>query len=154
MGLPDTTYLVKGGGNFALVDYTSASGYLTTTLTITGQFALTISAIKVELSPDPAAIPVPKGQSSATATITAVVKDQLNNLVPNGTTVEFSTTKGTWPGGGTTYVTTVSGGQATAVLTLPAADKVAVVKADVGKASATLSVYAVQPAIYLPAVLK
>jgi pimeloyl-ACP methyl ester carboxylesterase len=42
MGLPATTYLVKGGGNSYLHNYTS--GYLTTTLTTTGQFTLTISA--------------------------------------------------------------------------------------------------------------
>jgi poly(3-hydroxybutyrate) depolymerase len=48
MGLPATTYLVNGGGNYKLEDY--ISGYLTTTLAATGQFTLTISAVEREFN--------------------------------------------------------------------------------------------------------
>jgi len=43
MGLPATTYWVKGGGNNYQQDY--VSGYLTVTLGTTGQFSLTISVV-------------------------------------------------------------------------------------------------------------
>jgi predicted esterase len=45
IGLPDGVYQVDGGGNHYQTNYTSASGYLTVTLTTTGQYSLTISAV-------------------------------------------------------------------------------------------------------------
>jgi hypothetical protein len=44
MGLPAATYAVVGGGNNYQVNY--ASGYLTVTLNTTGQYSLTISAVR------------------------------------------------------------------------------------------------------------
>ncbi|HID63263.1 MAG TPA: hypothetical protein EYP49_11070, partial [Anaerolineae bacterium] len=106
IGLPATTYLVNGGGSNYLHNYTS--GYLTTTLAATGQFSLTISAIGVEVSANPPAVPA---WQTATSTISAVVRDRLNNLVPDGTIVQFSATEGTFPNASSTFTTTTVGGK-------------------------------------------
>lgn len=150
MGLPATTYLVKGGGNNDLHDYTS--GYLTTTLD-PGQFSLTISAVEIEVSADPSTVTVRAGQI-ATSTITAVVRDQLDNPIPD-TTIEFSTTEGTFPKGSSSYTTTTMGGQATATLTLDSMANLAEVVASVGSVAGSTSVDILYSAnIYLPVIIK
>jgi len=113
MGLPATTYLVKGGSNNYLYSYTS--GYLTTTLASIGQFTLSISAIEVEVLANPDMV---SGWQTATSTITTVVRDHLSNPIPDGTIIQFSTTEGTFPNGGSTYTTTATGGLVTTTLTL------------------------------------
>lgn len=149
MGLPTTTYLVKGGGNNYLHDYTS--GYITTTLVSTGQFTLTISAIEAEVSANPSIV-VLAGQI-ATSTITAVVRDHLDNPIPD-TTIEFSTTEGTFPNGSSTYTTTAMGGQAITTLTLdPEANRAEVV-ASVGSVTGSTSVDVIPKNIYLPVIVK
>jgi hypothetical protein len=50
--------------------------------------------------------------------ITAKVSDHLDNLVPDGTSVRFSTTAGTFPNRHSTYTRTTTDGEATATLTL------------------------------------
>ena len=142
MGLPATTYLVKGGGNNYLHNYTS--GYLTTTLATTGQFSLTISAIEAELSASP---PMVSGWQTATSTITAVAKDQLNNPVPDGTTIEFSTTEGTFPDESSTYTATATGGLVTTTLTLGPSADLAEVVASVESVTGSTSVDVIYPAI-------
>lgn len=147
MGLPATTYLVKGGGNNDLYNYTS--GYLTTTLaSTTDQFTLTISAITVEVSANPSTVPA--GQ---TTTITAVVRDCLNNPVPDDTAIEFSTTEGTFPDASSTYTTTVTGGQATITLTLESGANQAEVVASVWSVTGSTSVDMIYP-VYLPIAVK
>jgi poly(3-hydroxybutyrate) depolymerase len=148
-GLPATTYLVSGGGNYKLEDYTS--GYLTVPLTTTGQFTLTISAIGIEVSADPSTVPA--GQI-VTSTITAVVKDRLNSPVPDGTTVEFSTTEGTFPNASLTYMIATIGGQATTTLTLDTDDNSAQVVASVGSVTDSTIVNVIFSNIYLPVVVK
>ena len=147
MGLPATTYLVKGGGSYTLTNYTS--GYLTTTLSTTGPFSLTISAITVEVSANPSTILAGR---TATSTLTAAVKDQLNNPVPDGTIVLYSTTGGTFSNGSSTYTTPITGGlgQATAILTT---DVPAQIMASVETITASTSV-SMMHQIYLPVVMK
>jgi len=142
MGLPATTYLVRGGGNNYLHNYTS--GYLTTTLLTTGQFTLTISAIEVEVSTDPSMIP---GNQPITSTITAVARDHLNNPVPDGTTIEFSTTEGTFPNGSATYTDTITGGQVTTTLTLGPTAELAEITTRVKNVTDSTSVDVIYPAI-------
>lgn len=142
MGLPATTYLAKGGGNDDLHDY--ASGYLTVTLASSGQFTLTISAITVDVSAQPDMV---SGWQTGTSTITAVAEDHLNNPVPNGTTIEFSTTEGTFPNGNSTYSAMAEGGQAMTFLTLgPNADPAEIV-ASVGSVTDSTSVDVIYPAV-------
>jgi uncharacterized repeat protein (TIGR01451 family) len=144
MGLPSTTYLVKGGGNEYLHDYTS--GYLTTTLDTTGQFPLTISAVKAQLSSDPDMV---LGWETATSTITAVFEDHLGNALPDGTVIQFSTTEGTFPNAESTYAAVVTGGQRifTTTLTLEAGADTAVVVASVESVAASTSVATIFPAL-------
>jgi hypothetical protein len=143
MGLPATTYLVKGGSNNYLHNYTS--GYLTTTLLTTGQFALTISAIEAEVSANPDIV---SGWQIATSTIAVVVQDHLGNPVPDDTIIQFSTTEGTFPNGGSTYATTATGGQVTTTLTLAvtAAD-LAEITAKIESITGSTSVNIIHPAL-------
>ena len=151
MGLPATTYLVNGGGNNDLYDYTS--GYLTTTL-VPGQFSLTISAVEIEVSADPSTVTVRAGQI-ATSTITAVVRDQLGNPIPDDTTIEFFTTEGTFPNGSSSYPTTTMGSQATATLTLDSMASLAEVVASVRSVTGSTVIDMIYAAsIYLPIVIK
>jgi hypothetical protein len=149
MGLPSTTYLVKGGGNHGLEGYTS--GYLVVPLTTVGQFTLTVSAIGVEASANP---PRVAGGHIATSTITALAKDQLGNPVPDATMVEFSTTEGTFPNGRSTYITAATGGQATAILSLGPSASMAEVAASVEGVTGTTTVLVESVEIYLPIVTR
>jgi pimeloyl-ACP methyl ester carboxylesterase len=142
MGLPPGVYLVKGGGNDQLETYTS--GYLTTTLTSTGRFALTISRIRVDVSANPAIV---VGGQAATSNITAIVHDQLGQIAPDGTPIRFSTSEGTFPNGHATYTATLSGGQATATLSLGAAADLAEVVARAGSVTGSTQVNAIYPAL-------
>jgi len=145
MGLPATTYLVRGGGDNFLHNY--ASGYLTTTLTATGQFALTISAVEMQLSADPSMV---SGWQTEAVTIAALVRDGLDNPVPDGTTVEFSTTAGTFPNGDPVYTRPTSGGQAMATLTLAAVPaEQAEIEATVEGITAATAVVVIHPALDL-----
>jgi acetyl esterase/lipase len=150
MGLPATTYLVKGGGSYTLANYTS--GYLTTTLSTTGPFTLTISAITVEVSANPSIISATR---TATSTITAVVRDHLSKPVPNDTTIAFSTTEGTFPNASSTYTAPAAGGQATTTLTLDSDANLAEVVASVGSVTGSTSVDIIYLAsVYLPVIIK
>ena len=142
MGLPATTYLIKGGGNNYLYDY--GSGYLTTTLAITGEFGLTISAVTVDLSAHPDVV---SGWQTATSTIEATLRDHLDNPVPDGTVIEFSTTEGTFPNGSAVYTATVTGGQVTATLTLQPGEASAEIAAHVESVTSTTTVKVIYPAI-------
>jgi len=143
LGLPATTYLIKGGGNYQLKPYTS--GYLTTTLTTTGQYTLTISALAVNVS----ATPVVSASPVQTSTVQATVSDRLGNPIPDGTTILFSTTAGTFPNGLSTYTTTSAGGQATTVLSLGSAAGPAEVTASVESATGSTTVEVIHPSIDL-----
>jgi len=146
MGLPATIYLVKGRSNNYLHSYTS--GYLTTTLLTTGQYTLTISAIEAEVSANPNIV---SAWQTATSTITAVVQDHLSNPIPDDTTIRFSTTRGTFPNGSSTYTTTVmgGGGQVTTTLTLTPAAYPAEIVASIESITASTSVDVIRPAIDL-----
>lgn len=150
MGLPDTTYLVKGGSLNYLVNYTATSGYLTTTLASTGQFSLTISGVKVSLTADPALIP--RGQA-ATSTISILSQDQLGNPVPDGTPIQLSTSEGVFSGGGATYTASTTAGQATAILNLGPDADLALIVATLGAVSDTTTVD-MSSRIFLPVVVK
>jgi hypothetical protein len=149
MGLPATTYLVKGGGNYWLEAYTS--GYLVAPLTTEGHFTLTVSAIAVEASADP---PWVAGGRIATSTITAIARDQLGNPVPDSTMVEFSTTEGAFPNGRATYFAGATGGQATAILSLGPYAGIAQVAASVEGVTGTTTVVVDSVEIYLPVVTR
>ena len=142
MGLPATTYLVNGGGNHKLEDYTS--GYLTATLTTTGQFTLTISAITVETLADPSMV---LASQTATSTIKATAQDHLDNPVPDGTTIEFSTTEGTFLNGSSTYTDTLTGGQVTTTLSLEPTADLAEITASVESVTGSTQVNVIHPAI-------
>lgn len=143
IGLPATTYLIKGGGVYTLTDYTS--GYLTTTLDTTDQFMVTISAVEAELSANPAMI---LGGKTATSTITAVFKDHLNNPAPPDTVVQFSTSAGTFPNAGSAYTAIIqAGGQVTTTLTLTPAAHSAEIIASVESITVSTSVEVIRPDI-------
>jgi hypothetical protein len=142
MGLAAMTYLVSGGGNYELEDYTS--GYLTASLTTTGQLLLTISAIEAELSAAPAMV---SGWQTATSIITTVVKDQLSNPVPDGTTIQFFTSMGAFPNGSSAYTASAMGGQVTTTLTLPPGAGLAEIVASVGSITDSTSVDVIRPAV-------
>ncbi|MDH7473673.1 MAG: prolyl oligopeptidase family serine peptidase [Anaerolineae bacterium] len=142
MGLPATTYLIKGGDNNYLHNY--ESGYLTTTLSTTGEFGLTISAITVDLSAYPDMV---SGWQTSTSAVTAIVRDHLDNPVPDGTIVEFSATEGTFPNGGAVYTATVTGGQVTTTLTLPPEKASAEIAAWIGSVTNTTTINVIYPSI-------
>jgi predicted peptidase len=142
MGLPATTYLVKGGGNNALYDYTS--GNLAVSVATTGESAITISAITVMVSAEPPIVSIPQAPTSA---ITVLVRDHLGNSVPDGTSVQLSTTAGTFPNGLPTYTRSTTDGQATTTLTMGSGDDEAQVVATVRRVSGSISVQAVHPDI-------
>jgi len=142
MGLPATTYLVKGGSNNALHNYTS--GYLTTTLPTTGQFTLTLSAIDAEIT---AGQPIVSAAQKATSTLTIVAGDGLDNPVPDGTTVTLTTTEGTFPNASSTYGATTVGGRATAIWTMGPEANPAEIVARVENVTATTSIEVIHPAI-------
>lgn len=128
-----------------------ASGYLTTVLTTTGQYSLTISAISMEVSADPPLVPT--GETT-TSTIRAIVQDHLSNPVPDGTIIEFSTTEGTFPNGSSTYTTTLTGGQVTTTLTLGPTTDPAEITASVESVTSSTTVNVISARIYLPVVVK
>jgi pimeloyl-ACP methyl ester carboxylesterase len=143
IGLPATTYLIKGGGVYTLTDYTS--GYLTAALAATGRFVVTISAVEAELSANPAMV---LGGKTATSTITAVFTDHLNNPAPTGTAVRFSTSEGTFPNAGSAYTATIqAGGQVTTTLTLTPAAHSAEIIASVESITVSTSVEVIRPDI-------
>jgi poly(3-hydroxybutyrate) depolymerase len=143
MGLPATTYLVNGGGNYVLANY--ASGYLTTTLSTTGQFTLTISALEAGLSADPGMV---SGKQIATSTITAMFEDHLNNPLPVGTVIQFSASEGTFPNARSTYTVPVTaGGPVATILTLTPAADLAEVVASVESVTVSTSVDVLHPAV-------
>lgn len=142
MGLAATTYLVNGGGNYRLQNYTS--GYFTTTLESTGQFSLTISAVEATLAANPGMV---LGGQAATSTITAVFRDHLHNPVPDGTIAHFSTSDGTFPNASTTYTVAAVGGQVTATLTLESAADIVGVIASVESVTGSVAVDVIHPAI-------
>jgi pimeloyl-ACP methyl ester carboxylesterase len=136
IGLTATTYLVKEQGRPAYVaDY--AGGYLDVPLNSTGSYSLSIAALALQLSADPADKPAGQPQTS---TITVQVQDTLQQNVPDQTQVRLTTTAGQFSGGGTTYVGTTVGGRVTASLALAAGDSGATVVAAVGNATGVVTI--------------
>lgn len=148
MGLPATTYLIKGNGSDIVRTYTL--GYLTVPLTATGEFSLTISAIEASLSADPSRL---AGGRASFSTITASFEDRLGNLVPDGVAVEFIASAGLFPNGASIYTATTSGGQALALLALSPGSTSPQITASLDAVSATMSVEVIPP-IYLPALMR
>jgi pimeloyl-ACP methyl ester carboxylesterase len=144
IGLPATTYLIKGGGNYRLQEY--ASGYLTTTLAATGQFTLTISAVAAKVSADPAMV---LGGETTTSTIVATLEDHLGNPIPDGTVVRFDTSEGTFPNASATYTAATTGGMVTGTLTLPPAADLAEIVVSFGSVTTSASVDVIHPALEL-----
>ena len=142
MGLPATTYLVKGGGNNFLYQYTS--GYLTIPLASGVQFPLTISALEVAVSAEPAIV---YGGQAATVTITTVASDQVGNPAPDGTVIALSTTEGTFASESSTYTTPVNGGWFTTMLTLTAGAGRADITASTESITGATSVDVISPSI-------
>jgi len=142
IGLPATTYLVYGGGNNYLHNY--VSGYLTTSLTTTGQFSLTVSAIRVEASASPWMVLAKQG---VTSTIQVSIQDHQGHPAPDGAIVEFSTTEGTFPNSASTYTQTLLGGWAETTLTLGPEHTLAQVVARVEMVTDTVFVDVIHPAM-------
>jgi hypothetical protein len=147
IGLPETTYLVRGGGNERLEQYTS--GYLTTSLTTTGQFTLTISPLELHLSAVPSMV---LANPIATSTLHATLSDRLGHPAPDGTLVLFSTTAGAFPNELSTYNATSAAGQATAILSLGSGDDQAEISATVESITKSASVDVIHPSIALSVV--
>ncbi|MGD9101812.1 MAG: prolyl oligopeptidase family serine peptidase, partial [Anaerolineae bacterium] len=145
IGLPATTYLVRGGGNDRLEDY--SSGYLSVTLTSTGLYTLTVSAIDAELGANPDLV---SGWHTTTATITVTAQDRLGNPIPDGSNVQLVTTEGTWPNASPTFTIMSTGGQATTTLTLtPGSGSLAEIVASIESVTTTTSIDIIYPAIDL-----
>jgi hypothetical protein len=142
LGLPATTYLIKGGGNNHLHNYDS--GYLTTCLATAGQFTVTISAVEAELSVTPTMV---SGWQTSAATVTAVFRDRLDNPIPDGAIVQFSTTEGTFPDGSSTFTKTATGGEVTTTLTMSPTANLAEIAAKVGNVTGFTSVAIIYPAV-------
>jgi dienelactone hydrolase len=113
MGLPAIPYLITGAGHNDLVNYTS--GYLNVPVGTTGESTITISAVKATLSAQPSLVSVP---GAPTTTILVLVGDHVGHSVPDGTSIELSTTEGTFSGGGATATVVTTNGQASTTLTL------------------------------------
>jgi hypothetical protein len=146
MGLPATTYLLKGAGYYQLVDYTS--GYMTTQVNSTGQSTFTISAIKVDVTADPSVL---TGEQTETSTVTVEVRDQTTqrNIVPDGTLIVLQTTEGTFPNGKKTLTLTTVSGKATTSVTVTPDDDLATITATVRQASGQATIDVVRPGIDL-----
>ena len=147
LGFAPTTYLVNGGGVYSLVNY--ASGYLNTTVSsCTTPYSLTISAIEVSITANPAAV---GGGQSTSLTITA--HDQLGNPVPDGTSVQLSTTAGTFPNGNNTYTASTTGGQAAVSLTVPQNGNDPQITATIGTTSDMTTVNILNNSLFLSVLL-
>lgn len=106
---PGITYVLNSA-TLAGDDVTSVEDHEPTGLVTSAPAAITLTA-------DPTVIP---GDGWSTSLLTATVVDVLGNPVPDGTPVSFSTELGSFVAtGSTSYVTSVVGGQATAVLLAP-----------------------------------
>jgi len=105
---------------------------------------------RVVLSGPPSAAP------GETVNLIATIFDQWDQPVEDGTTVTFDSTLGTFEGGTETYVTSTTGGAASAQLTLPWTPGSAVVRATSGDAydEIVVEVEVVMFKIYLPIVLR
>ncbi|MCC6454730.1 MAG: prolyl oligopeptidase family serine peptidase [Caldilineaceae bacterium] len=136
VGLPAATYLVKEEGVAGqIVDYTT--GYLDVPLSSTGDFALTISALEVNVSTNPSTRPA--GQP-VVSSITVLVRDKLQQPAPDGTQVLLTTSAGRFPNNGTSHTVATANGEATVALTLAANDGAAQIVAQVGNATGTAAV--------------
>ncbi|MCB0167154.1 MAG: prolyl oligopeptidase family serine peptidase [Anaerolineae bacterium] len=142
----NTTYLLKKGSSKTLVNY-GGSGYLN--VAVDGNTSLSLSAISIQVTANPDMIP---DGGSVNSTVTATVTDQLGNPAANGTQVQFTTTAGTFSGGGTTFFATIAGGQgkATAILNT---NQRASVTAKVQMVTGSVIV-GPEELIYLPVVLR
>jgi hypothetical protein len=139
MGLPETTYFVRGGGTSSLIDYNDSMGYLDIVLSSTGTYALSISALDIDAWADPGNI---YADGLTATTIRATVTDQTGAPVPDGTEVSFHTSAGTFAGGGSTTTATTSGGTGEVAVSLTSASTgaLAIVTIEVGLARAETSV--------------
>ncbi len=136
MGLPAATYLVREQNQpDELVDYTA--GYLNVTPASTGQYSLTLSALDLTISANPADKPVGQPLQS---TITIAAMDGLGNPVPNNTSITLTTSAGRWPNGSDTFTPIIDNGTLSTMLTLDAGDENAQVQATIGNSSALLTI--------------
>jgi hypothetical protein len=88
-----------------------------------------------------------------TSTISAAVQSLSGHPIADGTEVVFTTTLGTLPGG-TVYTTTTVSGVATALLTAPEVEGIAVITARAGSVEEDVEVEFVRFWTYLPLVVK
>jgi hypothetical protein len=110
LGMPAGTYMVQGGTSSELVDYDT--GYLNVDLDGASSYDVTIAPITATLSADPPAIDIAYTRSTS---ITVTASDVLGSPLPDGTAVEFATTLGRFDSG-STATTSLSGGQASVIL--------------------------------------
>jgi hypothetical protein len=151
LGLPATTYLVKGAGPDELVDYDS--GYLTTQVNTTGQSTFTVSALDVDVTADPAVV---SDEQAHVSTISIRVTDSTDqaNPVLNGTEVQLYTTEGLFANGQKNQTLTTENGHAETTLTVQPTDDLAEITATVRQATGTATVNVVKPAIGLELTLE
>ena len=135
-GFTPTTFLVQEQGRPSYLA-TYNSGYLDVPLNTTGSFNLTISALEVIASANPA---TRNAGQAATSTITVLVRDRLQQLAPDNTDVTLTTTAGKFANNSTTYVGKTVNGQLTVALSLAASDGAASILAKVGNATGSASV--------------
>lgn len=134
LGFPATTYLVRGTILDGLREY--SLGYLEIELAA-GSSAVTISAIEVTLSAEPAVVVAnPQGSTE----VSVQVQDALGNAVPDGTPVSLGTNWGVFENGQATQFVLTAGGRASALLTLEAGSDLAQVTATCGMATGSLDV--------------
>jgi Leucine-rich repeat (LRR) protein len=101
-----------------------------------------VAPARITLAADPKSI---TANGSSTSTITATVKDDQGNNVPDGTAVVFTTSAGSI--GSTTTTKPTTNGTATATLTSSRTDGVATVTATSGDASAATAVFFTRPGL-------
>jgi hypothetical protein len=138
MGLPETTYLVRGGGNNRLIDYSDSTGYYDIIMHSTGTYNVSISSLAINAVADPATI---TADGQETTVIRVTVTDQTGAPVPDGTEVSLSTTAGTFATGNSTTATTSGGtGKVGVLLTAGTTSTRATITIRVRQASAQTTV--------------
>jgi hypothetical protein len=137
VGLTATTYMVKEQGRAGYIASYSNGSYLDVPLNSTGEFALTISALEVKVSANPSTRPA---NQPATSTITVMVRDKLQQPVPDQTQVQLTTSAGIFPNNSANYVGTTTNGQLSVKLSLAATDGAAQIVAQVGSATGAATV--------------
>jgi hypothetical protein len=122
---------VQAGSSGELVDYDT--GYLPVDLDGASSYDVTIAPITATLSADPPAIDIAYTRSTS---VTVTASDVLGSPLPDGTVVEFATTLGRFDSG-STATASLSGGQASVILSSEETTGLAEVSVTIGSLTAS-----------------